>query len=118
MGGKWTVPYGLYRAQFHYSAALGRKTGVTTDDLAALYRTLLNMFDHDRTATRGVMALRGLYVFNHADAFGNAPAQSLLDRIRVERLPDSLTPRSFTEYKITTDVETLPDGITVDALHG
>jgi len=118
MGSKWTVPYGLYRTQLHYSAAFGTKTGVTTDDLTALYRTILMMFDHDRTATRGVMALRGLYVFSHADAFGNAPAQSLIDRIDVASLTDGTAPRTFTDYKITTDVADLPDGVTFEALHG
>ena len=118
MGSKWTVPYGLYWVQFHYSAALAAKTGVSADDLTVFYRTLLNMFYHDRTATRGVMALRGLYVFNHADAFGNAPAQSLLDRVHVQQTPGCPTPRSFADYEINTDAEELPDGITFDALHG
>lgn len=118
MGSKWTVPYGLYRVQLHYSAARATKTGVTSDDLTALYRTLLYMFDHDRAATRGIMAMRGLYVFSHADAFGNAPAQPLLDRIRVERVTGVGTPRAFTDYKITADLEDLPPEITFEALHG
>lgn len=117
MGSKWTVPYGLYRAQFHYSAALAGKTGVTAEDLTALYRTLLFMFDHDRTATRGIMTMRGLYVLSHADAFGNAPAQPLLDRIGVALATGVGTPRDFTDYKITADVGELPAGITFEALH-
>jgi len=118
MGSKWTVPYGLYRVQFHYSAAHARRTGVTSRDLTALYRARLVMFDHDRAATRGVMALRGLHVFSHRDAFGAAPAQSLLDRIHVDRLTGSAAPRNFTDYKVTTDVGDLPDGITFETLHG
>jgi CRISPR-associated protein Csd2 len=118
MGSKWTVPYGLYRAQFHYSAALGARTGVTTEDLTVLYRTLLNMFDHDRSATRGVMALRGLYVFNHADAFGNAPAQSLRDRIAITRQDGCEFPRSFGDYRVKPDPVNLPAGVTFDALLG
>ncbi|GAA4260039.1 type I-C CRISPR-associated protein Cas7/Csd2 [Dactylosporangium darangshiense] len=116
MGSKWTVPYGLYRVQFHYSAALATKTGVTGEDLTALYRTLQVMFDHDRTATRGIMTLRGLYVFSHADAFGNAPAQTLLERVQVERVTGADTPRAFTDYKITEDLADLPTGITFEAL--
>lgn len=118
MGSKWTVPYGLYRVQFHYSAARAQGTGVTAEDLATLYRTLMMMFDHDRAATRGVMALRGLYVFTHRDAFGNAPVQALLDRITATPLTDEAPPRSFTDYKITSDVGALPDGVTFDVLHG
>ena len=118
MGSKWTVPYGLYRAQFHYSAAHARNTAVTSDDLSILYRTILMMFDHDRTATRGIMAIRGLYLFSHRDAFGNAPVQSLLDLIHVQRLTDQTPPRSFTDYKVTSDARDLPDGVTLDVLHG
>ncbi|WP_343449977.1 MULTISPECIES: type I-C CRISPR-associated protein Cas7/Csd2 [Micromonospora] len=118
MGSKWTVPYGLYRAQFHYSAALARKTGVTAEDLTALYRTLQFMLDHDRTATRGIMTMRSLYVFSHSDAFGNAPAQPLLDLIQVDRVTGVGTPRAFTDYKITTNVGDLPAGVTFDILQG
>ncbi|NMO56066.1 type I-C CRISPR-associated protein Cas7/Csd2 [Actinoplanes sp. TBRC 11911] len=117
MGSKWTVPYGLYRAQFHYSAALARKTGITSDDLTTLYRTLQFMFDHDRTATRGIMTLRGLYVYSHSDAFGNAPAQPLIDRLRIERVTGVGTPRTFTDYKINIDQSDLPAGVTFDPVH-
>jgi CRISPR-associated protein Csd2 len=118
MGGKWTVPYGLYRAQFHYSATYGKKTGVTGDDMTALYKTMLMLFDHDRTATRGVMALRGLYVFSHTDAFGNASAQPLLDRISVTLLDAGRPARQFTDYKVEPGVDELPEGVTFEALLG
>jgi CRISPR-associated protein Csd2 len=117
MGSKWTVPYGLYRVQFHYSAALATKTGVTTEDLTALYRTLEYMFDHDRTATRGIMTVRGLYVFSHSDAFGSAPAQTLLDGIRIDKR-GSEAPRAFSDYKVTAVLDDLPGGVTVETLQG
>ena len=72
----------------HYSAARGTQTGVTPDDLRLLYTTLLNMFDHDRSATGGIMAASGLYTFSHTHAFGNAPAHTLISRITAE--PTSL----------------------------
>ena len=118
MGSKWSVPYGLYRVQFHYSAAIARKTGVSSEDLSALYRTLQFMLEHDRTATRGIMTMRGLYVLSHSDAFGNAPAQSLLDRITAELVPGVESPRQFTDYKIGVDLDDLPEGITFEALQG
>jgi len=118
MGSKWSVPYGLYRVQFHYSAAIARKTGVSSEDLSALYRTLQFMLEHDRTATRGIMTMRGLYVLSHSDAFGNAPAQSLLDRITAELVPGVGSPRQFTDYKIGVDLDDLPEGITFEALQG
>lgn len=63
MGSKWTVPYGLYRAHIFFSAPRATKTGVTSDDLAALWQAISVMFDHDRAATRGEMKTCGLYVF-------------------------------------------------------
>lgn len=118
MGSKWTVPYGLYRVQFHYSAARAVKTGVSGEDLTALYRTLMFMFEHDRAAARGIMALRGLYVLSHDNAFGNAPAQPLLDRVRVKRKDGATNPRDFGDYEITAELGDLPDGITFEALLG
>ncbi len=117
MGGKWTVPYGLYRAEIHYTAARGRQTGVTADDLDLFLRTLVNMFDHDRSATRGEMATRGLYVFSHDNAFGAAPAHTLSARIRPHRIIDGV-PRSFGDYKVDVDDNDLPGGVTLTRVLG
>ena len=83
MGGKWTVPYGLYRVELYYSATRGGQTGVDVKDFEFLYRSLDMMFDHDRSATRGRLAPRGLYVFSHDNAFGSAPAHRLTERVTV-----------------------------------
>ncbi|MGW3563093.1 type I-C CRISPR-associated protein Cas7/Csd2 [Streptomyces sp. NPDC000941] len=117
MGSKWTVHYGLYRAHAFYSASRGKQTGVTSDDLQALWTVLQHMFDHDRSATRGEMATRGLYVFTHDDAFGKAPAATLFDRITIEPLSDE-PPRTFNHYKTNTDLADLPLGITFTPLIG
>ncbi len=117
MGGKWTVPYGLYRANIHYTAARGQQTGVTTEDLNLFLRTLVNMFDHDRSAARGEMATRGLYVFSHDNAFGVAPAQTLSARIRTHRLSTG-APRAFGDYKIDVDDTDLPTGVTLTRVLG
>jgi CRISPR-associated protein Csd2 len=65
MGRKHTVPYGLYRAHGFVSAFLADQTGFGDDDLALLWQALEQMFEHDRSAARGQMATRGLYVFEH-----------------------------------------------------
>lgn len=75
------------------------------------------MFDHDRSATRGEMATRGLYVFTHDNAFGKAPAAALFDRITIEPLSDE-PPRTFNHYKTNTDLADLPSGITFTPLIG
>jgi len=117
MGSKWTIPYALYKTELHYSGARGAQTGVTSDDLQLLYTTLLNMFDHDRSATRGIMAARGLYIFSHSSAFGNAPAHTLVGRVTAD--PTGLdAPRSFGDYKITVEDHNLPTGVTLQRLAG
>jgi CRISPR-associated protein Csd2 len=66
------------------------------------------MFEHDRSAARGVMSKRGVYVFKHESALGNAPAQQLFERIAVKRR-DPLTPaRSFHDYEIIVNRAGLP----------
>ncbi|MEY8042636.1 type I-C CRISPR-associated protein Cas7/Csd2 [Saccharopolyspora cebuensis] len=117
MGGKWTVPYGLYKAEIYYSASRGAQTNVDGRDLELLYRTLEMMFDHDRSAARGTMTARGLYVFSHDNAFGSAPAHKLTERVDV-RLAEHVTgpPRSFTDYTVSVNDDALPSGVTLTKL--
>jgi CRISPR-associated protein Csd2 len=120
MGSKWTVPYGLYRVEITYSAARGIQTGVDEKDFELFYQVLEMMFDHDASATRGRMTARGLHVFSHDNAFGNAPNKNLFDLVRVEANTDSSTqaaenwnPRRFSDYTIhQVDTGRLPAGVT------
>jgi CRISPR-associated protein Csd2 len=64
------------------------------------------------------MAPRGLYVFSHRTAFGNAPAHTLTSRINAELIDGSKTPRSFSAYKVTIDHGGLPEGVNLDTLLG
>lgn len=116
MGGKWTVAYGLYRAELYYSANRGQQTGVDAKDLDLLYRSLEMMFDHDRSATRGTLTPRGLYVFSHADAFGSAPAHRLTGRVQTSLLDPLATPRTFGDYVVSVDDTGLPTGVTLTKL--
>lgn len=116
IGSKWTVPYGLYRAHVFYSAPRAAKTGVTSDDLAALWQAITVMFDHDRAATRGEMKLCGLYVFSHPDALGVAPAAALTQRITLERHNVDKAPRAHTDYTRTVDESGRPDGVELTKL--
>ncbi|GAA4850135.1 type I-C CRISPR-associated protein Cas7/Csd2 [Saccharopolyspora rosea] len=118
MGGKWTVPYGLYKAEIYYSASRGQQTGVTARDFELLYRTLEMMFDHDRSAARGSMTARGLYVFSHDNAFGNAPAHTLTERVHISRTTDDegVPPRRFSDYTVSVNDDGLPRGVTLTKL--
>lgn len=111
MGRKATVPYGLYLCHGFVTPAFAQKTGFTEDDLALFWEALHRMFDVDRSSSRGLMGPRGLYIFRHDSKLGNASAQELFDRIRVERQSD--LPRSFADYRVTIDDSNMPEGVTL-----
>ena len=54
-----------------------------------------------------------LIVFRHDSALGNALAQKLFRRVKVERNGDVKVPRSFDDYTVTVDEADLPAGVTV-----
>lgn len=114
MGRKHILPYGLYRAHGFVSAKLAERTGFSEDDLQLLWRALINMFEHDRSAARGEMAARKLIVFEHEHPMGNAPAHVLFDTVKVERADGEDGPaRSFADYRVSVDAEALPRGVGV-----
>lgn len=111
MGRKFTVPYGLYVAHGFVSAPLAAQTGFSQEDLNLLWDALINMFEHDRSAARGEMATRGLYVFEHESKLGNAPAHELFARIKVKLKEGVSAPRAFADYAVSVDDRNLPSGV-------
>ncbi len=104
MGRKAIVPYGLYRAHGFYNPFLAEQTGVSQEDLESFWKALVNMFEFDRSAARGEMTVRGLWVFSHENTKGNAPAHKLFDIIQA-RLKDGVeTPREFANYTVMAPV--------------
>ncbi len=113
MGRKFTVPYGLYVAHGFVSAPLANQTGFSEKDLALLWESLKNMFEHDRSAARGMMATRKLVVFKHESNMGNAPAHELFDRVQIILKNDVTAPRSFSDYDVSVKAENLPNGVSI-----
>ena len=112
MGRKYIVPYALYRVDGYISANLARKvTGFSEDDLALLWQSIINMFEYDRSAARGNMAVRELIVFKHASELGNAPAYKLFDTVSVKRKEGVVTARSYNDYEVEVAEEKLPEGV-------
>lgn len=111
MGRKNTIPYGLYRAEGFVSAPLARQTGFTEEDLELLWRALNEMFEHDRSAARGLMSARGLYIFKHGSELGSAPAHKLFDRIQIKKKDETKPPRSFSDYEVVVNRESMPQGV-------
>jgi CRISPR-associated protein Csd2 len=114
LGRKHTVSYGLYLAHGFINPVFAEKTGFDGEDLQLLWKALANLFELDRSAARGTMCTRGLYIFRHGSKLGNAQAQRLFEAIRVEKRNGVENPRSFADYKVTLpDATSLPQGVTL-----
>jgi len=126
MGRKNLIPYGLYLGKGFISAHLAEDTGFSEDDLTLFLEALANMYDHDRSASKGYMACRGLYVFKHVGTDSNpeqrqrqarlgcAPAHTLLDAgkiIDIQRVSSTESPRRFDDYAVTIHKQRLPTGV-------
>jgi CRISPR-associated protein Csd2 len=128
MGRKQLIPYGLYVMKGFVSAHLAEGTGFTEDDLALLWQALANMYEHDRSASKGVMTCRGLYVFKHVGTdsdeaqrqkqamLGCAGAHRLLDNGRIVEIgrkqDKTVAVRSFADgYEVKVKTENLPSGV-------
>lgn len=110
MGRKQYIPYGLYRVEGFISASLAEKTGFNQEDLDLFFAALMNMFENDRSAARGLMSSRRLFVFRHDSKLGNAPAHRLFEAIKVKRvIPENQEARSFEDYAF--EVGTMPEGV-------
>lgn len=109
MGRKNTVPYGLYRGYGFISPSLATKTHFSTEDLELFWQSLLQMFEHDRSAARGLMSMRKLLVFKHESALGAAPAHRLFDLVRIESLRKEQPARDFSDYAV--QIGPVPAGV-------
>ena len=115
IGRKATIPYGLYICHGFVSANLAKQTGFSEDDLKLFWDALINMFDIDRSAARGLMSAQKLIVFKHDSELGNAPAHKLFDLVKVEKKSQNVA-RSFSDYSVTINNDNLPNGVTIEEL--
>lgn len=118
MGRKHTVPYGVYVAHGFVSSFLAKQTGFGDDDLELVFQALTQMFEHDRSAARGEMSTRGLYVFKHDSELGNAPAHALFERLKIEAVEPGTVARSFDAYTVAFDGQGLAVGQSVQPAPG
>lgn len=133
MGNKHIVPYALYAAKGYVSPAFAERTGFTNDDLELLFEALLHMFDHDHSAARGEMIVRGLYDFEHVGSqpqgnaeqnkrearLGCAHAHALFEGIKVSLKQGREFPQSFADYDVINDwsKNPLPAGVRLNLRH-
>ena len=118
MGRKHTGPYGVYVAHGFVSSFLAKQTGFGEDDLELVFQALSQMFEHDRSAARGEMSTRGLYVFKHDSELGNAPAHALFDRLQVTPKEPGALARNFDAYSVAFDGQSLAVGQSIQPAPG
>jgi len=124
MGRKSMIPYGLYLGKGFISAHLAQQTGFDDDDVKLLWESLLNMYEHDRSASKGLMSVkRPLYVFKHVGTDGDAEqrrrqamlgcaaAHELFALVHVTRRDEVSAPRTFSDYEVKVDSDRLPKGV-------
>ena len=71
------------------------------------------MFEHDRSAARGLMGTRKLVIFKHGSELGNAQVQQLFDAVSVKRKDETRPARDFSDYAVSIAREMIPDGVTM-----
>lgn len=118
IGRKAQVPYGLYVGKGYFSPMLAKETGLDEADLKLFWQALADMFENDRSAARGDMRLREVYIFRHDDPLGNAHAGRLFDRIKPKLKDGVEAPRAFEQYEVRVDDAELPQGVTLIRLMG
>ena len=126
MGRKQIIPFGLYEVRGFISANLAGETGFDDNDLKVLFEAILNMYEHDHSASKGEMAVVSpLIIFKHVGTdsdekqrvrqakLGCAPAHRLFDLVKVEKKADISYPRSYHDYTATVDLEHIPTGVEI-----
>jgi len=132
IGRKSLIPYGLYVGKGFISAFLAREWGFTEDDLKVLCKAILNMFEHDRSSSKGLMTVHPEYafLFKHVGTDSNpeqrrsqamlgcAPAHKLFELVesRIRRKDGVSVPRSISDYAFPSldDIRSqLPPGVEV-----
>jgi len=113
MGRKDIVPYALYRVHGFINPFLAAQTGFHEDDLELFWIALGQMFETDRSASRGEMSARSLLVFKHDSQLGNAQAHRLFDLIDVELKDPTKPPRKFSDYCVNIKENEVPEGVSL-----
>ena len=126
MGRKQLIPFGLYEVRGFVSANLAAETGFDERDLNALFEAILNMYAHDRSASKGEMAVVSpLIIFRHEGTdsdptqrvrqakLGCAPSHKLFDLVHVEKKPEINAPRDYRDYQASVSLSRVPAGVRI-----
>ncbi|HDQ99803.1 MAG TPA: type I-C CRISPR-associated protein Cas7/Csd2, partial [candidate division WOR-3 bacterium] len=86
-------------------------------------------YEHDRSASKGLMSVREVFVFKHVGTddgnadqrkqqakLGCAPAHRLFDLVKVTKKPGVEAPRKYEDYEVRFDKTGVPKGVEVTFL--
>ena len=126
MGRKQFIPFGLYEIRGFISANLAAETGFDEEDLNLLFEAILNMYEHNRSASKGEMeVVSPLIIFKHVGTdsdleqrvrqakLGCAPAHKLFDLVEVKKKESVMYPRSYHDYNAIIHLNHVPKGVEV-----
>lgn len=126
MGRKQLIPFGLYEVRGFISANLAAETGFDDDDLKTLFESILNMYEHDHSASKGEMSVVSpLIIFKHVGTDSNeeqrtrqaklgcAPAHKLFELVHMQKKPDVEFARDYRDYDAEVDVTRVPSGVKI-----
>lgn len=126
MGRKQLIPFGLYEVRGFISANLAAETGFDEQDMEVLFESILNMYEHDRSASKGEMeVVSPLIIFKHVGndtdekqrekqaKLGCAPAHRLFDLVTVVKKSEVAYPRSYRDYQAVVQLDRVPSGVEI-----
>ena len=126
MGHKQLIPFGLYEIRGFISANLAGETGFDEEDLNLLFEAILNMYEHNRSASKGEMeVVSPLIIFKHVGTDSNldqrirqaklgcAPAHRLFDLVEVKKKENVEYPRSYHDYTAVVHLNRIPSGVEI-----
>jgi CRISPR-associated protein Csd2 len=126
MGRKQLIPFGLYEGRGFISANLAEDTEFSDEDLTLFWEALLNMYEHDRSASKGQMStVMPVIIFKHTGTdsdeiqrqrqsrLGCAPAHKLFELVKTKRKDNVAVPRSYEDYNATIEIQSIPSGVEI-----
>lgn len=126
MGRRQMIPFGLYEVRGFISANLAEETGFDEEDLNVLFEAIMNMYEHDRSASKGEMeVVSPLIIFKHVGTdpdpvqrvrqakLGCAPAHRLFDLVKVSKKDTVAYPRSYRDYDAAVRLDEVPQGVQI-----
>ena len=126
MGRKQLIPFGLYEVRGFISANLAAETGFDETDFRILREAILNMYEHDHSASKGEMAVVSpLILFKHVGTdsdeeqrvrqakLGCAPAHKLFELVSVKKKDDIAYPRGYRDYDAVVHLDKVPNGVEI-----